>query len=48
MAQSALPEGLNLKRKRDKVMNKVKPNPKALLPILVFLVTYLGGGIYFE
>ncbi len=29
-------------------MNKVKPNPKALLPILVFLVIYLGSGIYFE
>ena len=29
-------------------MKKVKPNPKALLPILVFLVLYLGSGIYFE
>ncbi|MBQ6360503.1 MAG: Na+/H+ antiporter NhaC family protein [Lachnospiraceae bacterium] len=29
-------------------MNKVRPNPKALFPILVFLVLYLGGGIYFE
>ena len=29
-------------------MNKATPNPKALFPILVFLVLYLGGGIYFE
>ncbi len=27
---------------------KKKANPKALLPILVFLVLYLGNGIYFE
>lgn len=26
----------------------IKPNPKALLPIAVFLVLYLGTGIYFE
>ena len=26
----------------------VKPNAKALLPIVVFLVIYLGSGIYFE
>ena len=25
-----------------------KPNPKALTPILVFLILYLGTGIYFE
>ena len=25
-----------------------KPNAKALLPIAVFLVLYLGCGIYFE
>ena len=24
------------------------PNPKALLPILLFLVVYLGNGIFFE
>ena len=29
-------------------MKNVKANPKALLPILVFLVLYLGSGIYFE
>ena len=29
-------------------MNTKKPNPKALLPILVFLIIYLGSGIYFE
>lgn len=29
-------------------MNDKKPNAKALLPILVFLVLYLGNGIYFE
>ncbi len=29
-------------------MNKAKPNVKALLPILLFLVLYLGNGIYFE
>ena len=29
-------------------MNERKPNVKALLPILVFLVLYLGSGIYFE
>ena len=29
-------------------MNRPKPNAKALLPILVFLVIYLGSGIYFE
>ncbi len=29
-------------------MEKKTPNPKALLPILVFLVIYLGSGIYFE
>ncbi len=29
-------------------MRKKKPNPIALLPILVFLVLYLGVGIYFE
>ncbi len=28
--------------------NKPKPNGKALLPILVFLVLYLGIGIFFE
>ena len=28
-------------------MNK-KPNAKALLPIVIFLVLYLGSGIYFE
>ena len=26
----------------------IKPNPKALLPIAVFLILYLGTGIYFE
>ena len=25
-----------------------KPNAKALLPIVIFLVLYLGSGIYFE
>ena len=29
-------------------MNERQPNVKALLPILVFLVLYLGSGIYFE
>lgn len=29
-------------------MNEKTPNAKALLPILVFLVLYLGNGIYFE
>ncbi|MBQ9492786.1 MAG: Na+/H+ antiporter NhaC family protein [Oscillibacter sp.] len=29
-------------------MNDKKPNGKALLPILVFLVLYLGSGIWFE
>ena len=29
-------------------MNEHKPNAKALLPILVFLLIYLGSGIYFE
>jgi Na+/H+ antiporter NhaC len=29
-------------------MKKPAANPKALLPILVFLVIYLGSGIYFE
>ena len=29
-------------------MNERKPNGKALLPIVVFLVIYLGSGIYFE
>ena len=29
-------------------MNDHKPNAKALLPILIFLVIYLGSGIYFE
>ena len=29
-------------------MEERKPNAKALLPILVFLVLYLGSGIYFE
>ena len=28
-------------------MNKPQSNPKALLPILVFLILYLGSGIYF-
>ena len=29
-------------------MNEKKPNAKALLPILVFLIIYLGSGIYYE
>ena len=29
-------------------MDRPKPNVKALLPIIVFLVLYLGNGIYFE
>ena len=29
-------------------MNERKPNPAALLPILIFLLIYLGSGIYFE
>ncbi|MBE6010511.1 MAG: Na+/H+ antiporter NhaC family protein [Lachnospiraceae bacterium] len=29
-------------------METIKPNGKALLPILLFLVLYLGNGIYFE
>ena len=29
-------------------METKKPNGKALLPIVVFLVLYLGSGIYFE
>ncbi len=30
------------------MMNNRKPNAAALLPILIFLVVYLGSGIYFE
>lgn len=30
------------------IMNSSKSNPKALLPILVFLILYLGSGIYYE
>ena len=26
----------------------MKPNPKALIPIFVFLILYLGNGIFFE
>ena len=26
----------------------MKPNAKALIPIAVFLILYLGNGIYFE
>ena len=26
----------------------VKSNPKALIPIALFLILYLGNGIYFE
>ena len=26
----------------------IKPNPAALLPIILFLVVYLGNGIFFE
>jgi Na+/H+ antiporter NhaC len=33
---------------RMKRMEKPKPNVKALLPIIVFLVLYLGSGIYYE
>ena len=29
-------------------LKKKKANPKALIPILVFLILYLGSGIYFE
>ena len=29
-------------------MNETKPNLKALLPILIFLIVYLGSGIYYE
>ena len=29
-------------------MNEHKPNARALLPILIFLIIYLGSGIYFE
>ena len=29
-------------------MNEQKPNARALLPILIFLIIYLGSGIYFE
>ena len=29
-------------------MKSEKPNGKALLPILLFLLLYLGNGIYFE
>ena len=29
-------------------MDKKKPNGLALLPIIVFLVVYLGSGIYYE
>ena len=29
-------------------MNQKKANPRALLPILVFLILYLGSGIYFQ
>ena len=29
-------------------METRKPNGKALLPIVVFLILYLGSGIYFE
>ena len=31
-----------------KATHKKQSNPKALIPILVFLVLYLGSGIYFE
>ena len=30
------------------IENKPTPNLKALLPILIFLIIYLGNGIYFE
>ena len=26
----------------------IRPNPAALLPIILFLVLYLGNGIFFE
>ena len=32
----------------SKDKRSVAPNPKALLPIAVFLVLYLGNGIFFE
>ena len=39
---------LLLKMKGLLKMDKKQPRAKALLPILVFLVIYLGSGIYFE
>ena len=37
------------KKKTGRVtMNAPKPNAKALLPIAIFLLIYLGNGIYFE
>ncbi len=29
-------------------MNEIKPNAKALLPVGVFLILYIGGGIAFH
>ena len=38
----------NFYKRNLSIMNERKPNAKALLPILVFLVIYLASGIYFE
>ena len=39
----------NASHKNDKTGSpQIKPNPLALLPIAIFLVLYLGSGIYFE
>ncbi|MGI5932841.1 MAG: Na+/H+ antiporter NhaC family protein [Eubacterium sp.] len=33
---------------RAQASNRQEPNPRALIPILVFLVLYIGSGIYYE
>ena len=38
----------NTLNNEDKINTKVKPNFAAILPILVFLIIYLGNGLYFE
>ena len=35
-------------KEKNRIMNPEEPNAKALLPIVVFLILYLGSGIYFE
>ncbi len=36
------------RKSMEHIQNEVKPNGRALLPIVLFLVLYLGNGIYFE